>query len=100
MLVEAAVIVMLAIGIGLIAGMLISAIHGNFDNVTLFGVATLTGLSTLLGLIAAIVLAIVFGVKGDGRKAVFAVAGFVLGLVLWVGVVAMLAAAGVIEGGA
>ncbi len=100
MLIEAAVIVMLVIGIGLIAGLLYSAIRGDMDGVALFGVATLTGLSTVLGLVCAIVLAIVFGVRGDGRKAVYSVAGFVLGLVLWVGVVAMLAAAGVIEGGA
>lgn len=100
MLIEAALIVMLVIGIGLIAGLLVSAIHGNLDNVVLFGVATLTGLSTVLGLICAIVMAVVFGVRGDGRKAVYSIAGFVLGLVLWVGVISMLAAAGVIEGGA
>ncbi len=92
MMTEAALLLMLAVGIGLLAGLLYSAVRGDIDSVILFGVAMLTGLSTVLALICAVVLAIVFGVRGDGRKAVYSIAGLVLGIVLWVGVVALLSA--------
>ena len=85
MIMETAVLLMLVVGIGLLVGMLVYAVRGDIDGVMMCGVALLTGLSTVLGLICAIVLAIVFGVQGDGRKAVFSIGGFVLGLVLWVG---------------
>ena len=100
MLTETALIAAGIIGIGLIAGLLYSAVRGDTNRVVLFGVATLTGISGILGLLAAIVIAIVFGAKGDGPKAVSAVLGFILGLILFVGVIAMLVSAGIIEGGA
>ncbi len=99
MMMEAAVIAAVIIGAGLLAGLLNSAVRGDTDRVVLFGIAMLTGISSILGLIAAIVIAIVFGCKGDGAKAVSAVAGFVLGIVLFVGVIALVSA-GIIEGGA
>lgn len=92
MMTEVALLLMLAVGVGLLAGLLYSAVRGDIDSVVLFGVALLTGLSTVLALICAVVLAIVFGVRGDGRKAVYSIAGLVLGIVLWVGVVALLSA--------
>lgn len=97
MIMESAIILMAIVGIGLLVGMLISAIRGDIDCVIMFGVAILTGLSTILGLICAIVLAIVFGVKGDSRKAVFSIIGFVLGWALWVGLAAMFAAGAIVE---
>ncbi len=97
MIVETAVLLMLAVGIGLLAGLLVYAVRGDIDRVIMFGVALLTGLSTILGLICAIVLAIVFGVQGDGRKAVHAIAGFILGLVLWVGLLSLVAAGFIAE---
>ena len=97
MIVETAVLLMLAVGIGLLAGLLVYAVRGDIDRVVMFGVALLTGLSTVLGLICAIVLAIVFGVQGDGRKAVYAIVGFILGLVLWVGLLTMVAAGFIAE---
>ena len=92
MMVETALLLMIAIGIGLLIGLLVYAVRGDIDSVILFGVAMLTGVSTVLALICAVVLAIVFGVRGDGRKAVYSIAGLVLGIVLWVGVVALLSA--------
>ena len=97
MIAETAVLLMLAVGIGLLAGLLVYAVRGDIDRVVMFGVALLTGLSTVLGLLCAIVLAIVFGVQGDGRKAVYAIAGFILGLVLWVGLLTMVAAGFIAE---
>lgn len=97
MIMESAIILMAVVGIGLLVGLLISAIRGDMDCVIMFGIAILTGLSTILGLICAIVLAIVFGVRGDSRKALFSVAGFVLGLVLWVGLVALFTAGAIVE---
>ncbi len=97
MIAETAVLLMLAVGIGLMAGLLVYAVRGDIDRVVMFGVALLTGLSTVLGLLCAIVLAIVFGVQGDGRKAVYAIVGFILGLVLWVGLLTMVAAGFIAE---
>ncbi len=98
MMIEATLIAAGIIGIGLIAGLLWSAVRGDMNRVIMFGMATLTGLSTVIGLIATIVIAIVFGCKGDGPKAVSAIAGFILGLILFIGFIAMLVTAGIIEG--
>ncbi len=92
MITEAALLLIVAVGIGLLAGLLYSAVRGDIDSVILFGIALLTGLSTVLALICAVVLAIVFGVRGDARKAVYSIGGLVLGIVLWVGVIALLCA--------
>lgn len=100
MMIAAALIAAAIIGIGLLAGMLYSAIRGDVDRVVLFGMALLTGISTVLGLLCAIVLTVVFGVKGDSQKAICSIGGFVLGLVLFIGAISMLVVAGLIEGGA
>jgi len=100
MMIEAALIAAGIIGIGLLAGMLYSAIRGDVDCVVLFGMALLTVISTVLGLLCAIVLTVVFGVKGDSQKAICSIGGFVLGLVLFIGAISMLVVAGLIEGGA
>ena len=92
MMVETALLLMIAVGIGLLIGLMVYAVRGDLDGVTLCGVALLTGMSTVLGLICAIVLAVVCGARGDARKAIYAIGGFLLGLVLWVGVVALLSA--------
>ena len=98
MIVEAGMIAMAAIGIGLLIALLVFAMRGDTDKVVLCGMALLTGLSPQLALIAAIVLFIVFCAGGNSRRAVFAVLGLIVGLVLFIGVVAMLVAGGIIEG--
>ena len=98
MIVEAGIIAMAAIGIGLLIAFLVFAMRGDSDKAILCGMALLTGLSPQLALIAAIVLFIVFCAGGNSRRAVFAVLGLIVGLVLFIGVVAMLVAGGIIEG--
>ena len=98
MIVEAGMIAMAAIGIGLLIALLVFAMRGDTDKVVLCGMALLTGLSPQLAVIAAIVLFIVFYAEGNPRRAVFAVLGLFIGLALFMGVVAMLVAGGMIEG--
>ncbi len=91
---------LVVIGIGLLLGMLFSAYRGDIDRALMFGIALLTGMSGSLALVLAIVLALIFVYKGDYRKSLCAILGFVLGVVLFAGVVAMLVGGGLIEGGA
>ena len=98
MIVEAGMIAMAAIGIGLLIALLVFAMRGDTDKVVLCGMALLTGLSPQLAAIAAIVLFLVFYAGGNPRRAVFAVLGLFIGLALFMGVVAMLVAGGMIEG--
>ena len=92
MMIETTVLLTLLIGACLLAGLAYFGICGDVDGVIMIAIALLVGLSTELALVAAIIVAIVFSVLGDGRKAAFAVAGFVLGLALWVGVMSLVLA--------
>ena len=98
MIVEAGIMALMIIGIVLLAALLIFAMRGDTDKVILCGMALLTGLSPQLAVIAAIVLFLVFYAGGNPRRAVFAVLGLFIGLALFMGVVAMLVAGGMIEG--
>ncbi len=91
---------LVVIGIGLLAGLLISAHRGDIDRALMFGIALLTGLSGTWALVIAIVLAVIFAYRGDYRKSLCAFLGFVLGVILFAGVIALLVAGGFIEGGA
>ena len=87
-------------GIVLLVTTVFFAIRGNTDRVILFGVALTSCLSPLISVVAAVILAAFFGYKGDGQKVMYAIAGLILGLILFVGVMAVLEATGIIEGGA
>lgn len=91
MIVETAVLAMILVGIGLLVGLLVSFLHGNMDDVALFGMALLTGVTGWAWLIA-LILAVVFACKGDYRKSVFVVFGFIIGIVLFVGLIATIIA--------
>lgn len=94
---DMAVFVLVMAGVWLFVGMLMSAAYGDLESAILLGIALLTGVSTTLGLICAIVLAIAFGVMRDWSKAAHSIGGFIVGIVLWAILVAMLGVTGFIE---
>ncbi len=91
MILETAVLAMILIGVGLLIGLLISIVRGSMDDAILLGMALLTGITGWAWLIA-LIAAVVFACKGDYRKSAFVVIGWILGVLLFMGVAAMLIA--------
>lgn len=91
MILETAVLAAVVIGVGLLVGLLFSIVRGSSDDAVLFLMALLTGLTVWAGIIA-LILAVVCACRGDYRKGAFAVIGWVVGILLFAGVAAMLVA--------
>jgi len=94
LILEAAILAILLVGLGLFIGLLISLFHGDVDKAIMYGMALLSGILGVWALVIAIVLAIVFACMGDYRKSLFAIGGYVLGVILFAIVAMMLVAAG------
>ena len=61
------------------------AIRQDVGGVIMYAIAVVSGFSMKLSLVATFVLAIAFCTMGDRMKAAYAIAGFVTGLLFWVG---------------
>ena len=78
-------IVSLAIGIGLLIGLLLSAKRRDMEKVVLFGMAIITGLisSDDALIVITVLFCIVLLIMGYSRLALFAIGGCVLGIALY-----------------